>query len=261
MLAGVDVERPVRPGQRPGGSPLAAIGDRRARVVVFATSPQPAATAARASECEQRDTGRRPDPFFEVHSKKLTAANRGVKVVPAKPNTIRIMRRKDQRARREQLVEAARAVMAERGAVAIRVKDVAERAGVSPSSLLYYYPDFEELLFAVARDAIDRYTEERAAAVRREPRPARAAANGDPARRPDRSRRRAEQDPLRARRLHRHQCRVRGPVDGLLRPPGLALRVDLRVRPCRRRLRARVPARRSCARRSSGSRTASGSRW
>ena len=82
-----------------------------------------------------------------------------------------IMRRKDQRARREQLVEAARAVMADRGAVAIRVKDVADRAGVSASSLLYYYPDFEELLFAVARDAIDRYTEERAAAVRREPDP------------------------------------------------------------------------------------------
>jgi AcrR family transcriptional regulator len=81
------------------------------------------------------------------------------------------MRRKDQRARREQLIEAARAVMAERGAVGIRVKDVADRAAVSPSSLLYYYPDFEELLFAVARDAIDRYTEQRAAAVRDEPDP------------------------------------------------------------------------------------------
>lgn len=81
------------------------------------------------------------------------------------------MRRKDQRARREQLVAAARTVMAERGAVGVRVTDVAARAGVSSSSLLYYYPDFEELLFEVARDAIDRYTEQRAAAVRAEQEP------------------------------------------------------------------------------------------
>lgn len=83
------------------------------------------------------------------------------------------MRRKDQRARREQLIKAARAVMVERGAVGVRVKDVADRARVSPSSLLYYYPDFEELVFAVARDAIERYTEQRAAAVRDEPDPLR----------------------------------------------------------------------------------------
>lgn len=61
--------------------------------------------------------------------------------------------------------------MAERGAVGVRVTDVAARAGVSSSSLLYYYPDFEELLFEVARDAIDRYTEQRAAAVRAEEEP------------------------------------------------------------------------------------------
>ena len=76
------------------------------------------------------------------------------------------MRRKDQRRRREQLVAAARAVLLDRGALGLRVKDVAERAGVSPSSLLYYYPAFEELLFEVARDAIERYSEERSEAVR-----------------------------------------------------------------------------------------------
>ena len=76
------------------------------------------------------------------------------------------MRRKDQRARREQLARAARAVLVDRGAVGLRVKDVAERAGVSPSSVLYYYPKLDDLLFDVARDAIDRYTERRAESVR-----------------------------------------------------------------------------------------------
>ena len=77
------------------------------------------------------------------------------------------MRQKNQEARRAQLAAAAREVLLERGAVGVRVKDVAGRAGVSPSSLLYYYPEFEELLFEVARDAIDRYAEHRAEAVRR----------------------------------------------------------------------------------------------
>jgi AcrR family transcriptional regulator len=76
------------------------------------------------------------------------------------------MRRKNQAEKRAQLAAAARTVLVERGAAAIRVKDVAERAGVSPSSLLYYYPAFEELLFEVARDAIERYSEERSEAVR-----------------------------------------------------------------------------------------------
>jgi AcrR family transcriptional regulator len=76
------------------------------------------------------------------------------------------MRRKDQAMRREQLVRAARQVLLERGAVGLRVKDIAERAGLVPSSVLYYYPRIEELLLEVARDAIDRYAERRAREVR-----------------------------------------------------------------------------------------------
>jgi AcrR family transcriptional regulator len=76
------------------------------------------------------------------------------------------MRKKDQRARREQLARAARDVLIDRGAVGARVKDVAERAGLSPSSVLYYYPEIEELLLEVSRDATERYAERRAAAVR-----------------------------------------------------------------------------------------------
>ena len=61
---------------------------------------------------------------------------------------------------------AARQVLLERGAVGLRVKDVAERAGLAPSSVLYYYPDVGDLLLDVARGAMERYAEQRAAAVR-----------------------------------------------------------------------------------------------
>src|SRR3954463_14076007 len=76
------------------------------------------------------------------------------------------MRRKDQTARRRQLTDAARQVLLERGAVGVRVKDVAERAGLAPSSVLYYFPSLDELLIEVSRGAIERFTERRAAGVR-----------------------------------------------------------------------------------------------
>jgi AcrR family transcriptional regulator len=77
------------------------------------------------------------------------------------------MRRKDQASRREQLARASRHVLLERGAVGMRVKDIAERAGIAPSSVLYYYPRIDELLMEVSRDAIDRYTARRSQQVRR----------------------------------------------------------------------------------------------
>lgn len=76
------------------------------------------------------------------------------------------MRRKNQAGRREQLAEAARRVLLERGAVGVRVKDIADRAGLAPSSVLYYYPQIEDLLLEVSRAAIDRFAEKRARAVR-----------------------------------------------------------------------------------------------
>lgn len=79
------------------------------------------------------------------------------------------MRVKDQTRRREQLVEAARAVLLERGATGVRVKDIADRAGLAPSSVLYYYPEIDKLLLEVARGAFSRYGERRAAAVREQP--------------------------------------------------------------------------------------------
>jgi AcrR family transcriptional regulator len=77
------------------------------------------------------------------------------------------MRRKDQASRRRQLVEAGRRVLLERGAVGLRVKDVAEQAGMAPSSVLYYYPRLDELMMDVTRGAIERYAERRSQQVRR----------------------------------------------------------------------------------------------
>ncbi len=76
------------------------------------------------------------------------------------------MRRKDQASRREQLARASRHVLLERGALGVRVKDIAARAGIAPSSLLYYYPRLEELMMEVSRDAIERYAERRSRQVR-----------------------------------------------------------------------------------------------
>jgi AcrR family transcriptional regulator len=76
------------------------------------------------------------------------------------------MRPRRQDARRRQLVEAARRVLLERGAVGLRVKDVAERTGLAPSTVLYYYPEIADLLLEVGSAAMSRYAEARAEAVR-----------------------------------------------------------------------------------------------
>jgi AcrR family transcriptional regulator len=57
-------------------------------------------------------------------------------------------------------------VLLERGAVGLRVKDIAERAGIAPSSVLYYYPRLDELMIEVSREAMERYAERRSKQVR-----------------------------------------------------------------------------------------------
>jgi AcrR family transcriptional regulator len=58
-------------------------------------------------------------------------------------------RPRDQAARRAQLVEAAAQAVISRGAANARLRDVAAEAGLTPASVLYYYPDLAELLAAV----------------------------------------------------------------------------------------------------------------
>jgi AcrR family transcriptional regulator len=64
------------------------------------------------------------------------------------------------------LANAGRHVLLERGAVGVRVKDIAERAGITPSSVLYYYPRIDELMMEVSREAMERYAERRSRQVR-----------------------------------------------------------------------------------------------
>ena len=76
------------------------------------------------------------------------------------------MRPRNQAHRRRQLANAGRRVLLERGAVGLRVKDIAERAGITPSSVLYYYPRLDELMIEVSREAMERYAERRSTRVR-----------------------------------------------------------------------------------------------
>ena len=76
------------------------------------------------------------------------------------------MRPRNQAERRRQLANAGRHVLLERGAVGLRVKDIAERAGIAPSSVLYYYPRIDELMIEVSREAMERYAERRSRQVR-----------------------------------------------------------------------------------------------
>jgi AcrR family transcriptional regulator len=76
------------------------------------------------------------------------------------------MRPRNQASRRRQLANAGKRVLLERGAVGLRVKDIAERAGITPSSVLYYYPRLDELMIEVSREAMERYAEKRSRRVR-----------------------------------------------------------------------------------------------
>src|SRR3954452_9930410 len=76
------------------------------------------------------------------------------------------MRPRNQAHRRRQLANAGRRVLLERGAVGLRVKDIAERVGITPSSVLYYYPRLDELMIEVSREAMEPAAERRSTEVR-----------------------------------------------------------------------------------------------
>jgi AcrR family transcriptional regulator len=71
-------------------------------------------------------------------------------------------RRKDQAARRRQLRQAARRAIASRGIDGLRVKDVAEAAGLSSQSVLYYYPELDALVEEALQHTLERFAERRA---------------------------------------------------------------------------------------------------
>jgi AcrR family transcriptional regulator len=74
-------------------------------------------------------------------------------------------RPRDQTARRAQLMTSALDAIRDRGVASLRIRDVAEAAGVSTGTVHYYFDDLDQLLFEVHTAACDRFYDDRMAAV------------------------------------------------------------------------------------------------
>lgn len=74
-------------------------------------------------------------------------------------------RPKNQAERRAQLIDAAGRAVVEFGATGTKLRDIAEAAGVTPASVLYYYADTQELFAAVFERAAATYVVAREAAI------------------------------------------------------------------------------------------------
>ncbi|WP_445529055.1 TetR/AcrR family transcriptional regulator [Streptomyces cyslabdanicus] len=70
-------------------------------------------------------------------------------------------RSKDQQARRTQLSQAAQRALLRKGLEGLRLRDVAEEAGVTPAAVLYYYDDLDQLMQETYQQAIERFGTER----------------------------------------------------------------------------------------------------
>jgi len=66
-------------------------------------------------------------------------------------------RKKDQAARRQQLVSATIELIADRGIEALTLAAIADRAGVSHRLVAYYYADLESLVQEAHESAVERY--------------------------------------------------------------------------------------------------------
>ncbi|WP_037308288.1 TetR/AcrR family transcriptional regulator [Amycolatopsis orientalis] len=73
--------------------------------------------------------------------------------------------------RRAELIEVARRAVVERGVLNLRLRDIAEGAGLSSGSVLYYFPTLADLLQEVQREAVARFcsAREQAAAAKTDP--------------------------------------------------------------------------------------------
>lgn len=67
-------------------------------------------------------------------------------------------------ARKATLLTAARQAMAEYGS-GVQLRQIAQRAGVSPGAVLYHYPDLSDLLVEANRAGMERFYSQRCAAV------------------------------------------------------------------------------------------------
>ncbi|BAH52031.1 TetR/AcrR family transcriptional regulator [Rhodococcus opacus] len=69
-------------------------------------------------------------------------------------------RKKDQGARRAELGEAVQRAVLARGLEGVRLRDIAEQAGVTPAAVLYY-GDLDALIYDTYQRAIERFSQER----------------------------------------------------------------------------------------------------
>ena len=69
-------------------------------------------------------------------------------------------RKKDQGARRPELGEAVRRAVLARGLEGVRLRDIAEQAGVTPAAVLYY-GDVDALTYDTYQQAIERFSLDR----------------------------------------------------------------------------------------------------
>lgn len=68
--------------------------------------------------------------------------------------------------RRAELVAVARRAVIERGVLNLRLRDIADRAGMSSASVLYYFPTLVDLLREVQTEAVARFCAAREEAAR-----------------------------------------------------------------------------------------------
>jgi AcrR family transcriptional regulator len=68
-------------------------------------------------------------------------------------------RREKGRTRQDLIVEAAVQVIAERGLANVRISDVAERAGMTPGHVTYYFPSKNALLLSAIRRSEEQFTD------------------------------------------------------------------------------------------------------
>jgi AcrR family transcriptional regulator len=72
---------------------------------------------------------------------------------------------RDQTQRRRELVSAASSLVTRKGLSAVRLRDVADAAGLTSGAVLYYYENLDELFTAAYDRAIDRFCRQRERAI------------------------------------------------------------------------------------------------
>ena len=83
----------------------------------------------------------------------------------ATDEVVAVARPRRQEGRRAQLVEATARAIAERGLAGLRLKHIADQAGLSIGSVLYYYPDLDALLAEVHEHVVETFYWQRVSAT------------------------------------------------------------------------------------------------